>query len=135
MVGHAEIYKWIDADGNVQFGDRPPASIQTETVEVRPNTYQSVTIEPFEAYSSKPTAAKGQVVMYSASWCGVCKKAKRYFQANKIPFQDYDVETTAKGKVDYAKLNGRGVPIILVGDRRMNGFSEQGFERIYAGGS
>lgn len=28
----AEIHKWIDADGKVQFGDRPPADQKTETI-------------------------------------------------------------------------------------------------------
>lgn len=28
----AEIHKWIDADGNVQFGDRPPSDRNTETI-------------------------------------------------------------------------------------------------------
>ena len=69
--------------------------------------------------------------MYGASWCGYCKKAKKYFNKNNIRFVEYDIERSTKGKRDYKALNGTGVPIILVGDQRMNGFSEAGFERMY----
>ena len=49
----------------------------------------------------------------------------------KIPFQEYDVEKTRKGKKDFAELKGRGVPILLVRGQRMNGFSASRFERLY----
>jgi glutaredoxin len=62
----------------------------------------------------------------------VCKRAKRYLKENNIPFQEYDVENSEKGKTDFANLNGRGVPNLLVGEKRMNGFSEKKFEKLYA---
>ncbi len=42
--------------------------------------------------------------MYSTSWCGYCKKTHDYFNSNNIAFEEYDVETTTKGKRDYEKL-------------------------------
>ena len=73
--------------------------------------------------------------MYSTSWCGYCKKAARYFRQRGIPFRDYDIEKSEKAARDYKKLNGRGVPIILVGKRRMNGFDARTFEQLYFGKS
>ncbi|MGI9290354.1 MAG: glutaredoxin domain-containing protein [Gammaproteobacteria bacterium] len=69
--------------------------------------------------------------MYSTEWCGVCKKARNYFTANDIPFKEYDVEKSTKGARDYKKLNARGVPVILVGKSRLNGFSSGKFENLY----
>jgi len=126
----AEIYRWVDDSGNTQFGDRPPVAAGAKRIEVEVNSYESVTVEPFEAYNSA-SAGNNTVVMYSTTWCGVCKRAKRFFQVQKIPFKEYDVEKTRKGKRDFARLNGRGVPIILVGDKRMTGFSVSGFRRLY----
>jgi glutaredoxin len=128
----AEIHKWTDAEGNVHFGDRPPKSMASETVTLNINSYQSVTIEPFEPFVSAPRRGGNSVVLYSTEWCGVCKRAKRYFKVNNIPFQEYDVENSERGKTDFANLNGRGVPILLVGEKRMNGFSEKKFEALYA---
>jgi len=48
-----------------------------------------------------------------------------------IRFTEYDIEKSSKGKRLYKNLGARGVPVILVGKKRMNGFSEAGFEKIY----
>ncbi|VAW90346.1 hypothetical protein MNBD_GAMMA17-445 [hydrothermal vent metagenome] len=126
----AEIFKWMDDNGKVHFGDRPPAERKVEKVNVKINSYSSVEIVPFEASVSR-NIRRGKVVMYSTVWCGYCKKARRYFRENNIPFQEYDTETSNRGKADYQRLKGTGVPIILVGEKRMNGFSPSGFERLY----
>ena len=34
-AGSTEIYRWVDDDGSVHFGDRPPEGRQTERVEVQ----------------------------------------------------------------------------------------------------
>lgn len=123
----AEILKWTDSDGKVHFGDRPPSDAVTSVVEVRINTYESPNIEALQEILN----LKDKVVMYSAVWCGVCKKAKKYFKANNIPYKDYDIDKSSKGKRDYKKLGARGVPVILVGKKRLNGFSAGSFESIY----
>ena len=69
--------------------------------------------------------------MYSTSWCGYCKKAALHFRKNNIPFTEHDIEKSEQAAKEYKKLNGRGVPIILIGDQRMNGFNASAFDRIY----
>lgn len=61
--------------------------------------------------------------MLSTAWCGVCKRARAWLTQNRIPFTEYDVEHDPKGQAEYRRLRGRGVPIILVGDQRMDGFN------------
>jgi len=126
----AEIFKWTDDRGKVHFGDRPPSEREVEKIKIEINSYTSVEVVPFEA-SVTSNIRSGKVVMYSTVWCGYCKKARRYFKEKRIAFQEYDTEKTKKGREDYKKLNGTGVPIILVGKKRMNGFSPSGFEAIY----
>ena len=123
----AEILKWTDKDGKVHFGDRPTADAVTSVVKVKINTYESPNVEAMQDVLNP----KDKVVMYSAEWCGVCKKAKKYFKANNIPYKDYDIEKSSKGKKDYKKLGAKGVPVILVGKKRLNGFSAGSFESIY----
>lgn len=129
----AGIYKWVDEGGKVHFGDRPPSTASSETVSLRINTIESVEVTPLTAgqQSNNEKSSRKKVVMYSTEWCGVCKKAKRYFKAKGISYKEYDVERSTKGRRDYRRLKGRGVPIILVGNQRMNGFSEGRFESIY----
>ncbi len=130
--GYAEIYKWVDEDGNTHFSSSPPAQGKADIVQPKINTYTSHKPPTADntATVQKPTADK-KVVMYSAVWCGVCKKAKSYFKANRIPFTEYDIDTSSKGKRDYKQLHGSGVPIILVGAERMDGFSAKRFQNMY----
>ena len=126
------IYKWVDDNGNVHFSDKPPSEGKASEVKIRINSYTSprITVSPFANQTDKAADSK-QVVLYSTRWCGYCKKARNYFQKNNIASTEYDVETTEKGKRDYHALGGSSVPIILVGGKRLNGFSAAAFERIY----
>lgn len=132
---HAEIYKWVDASGKTHFSDEQPEKIQTEQVEVQVNSFESISISDsdfLEARERKSAVRDRQrVVMYSATWCGYCRKARNYFRQQGIPFKEYDIENSKKGRRDYARLNGTGVPIIFVGKKRMQGFRAARFQAMY----
>ena len=124
---NGSIYKWVDEKGKVHFTDSPPDDIKTEEVELRINTYTLVEIKPLTERLGK----KDKVVMYSATWCRMCKKAKNYFRKNNIPYVSYDVEKSRIGKMDFKLLRGKSIPIIIVGSKRMNGFTAAKFDRLY----
>ncbi len=128
-----ELYKWTDDQGKVHYGDTPPDNARLEKITGKVSSFTSVSLEPLklEAKSSAPQGTAKSVVMYSTSWCGYCKQAARYFRRKGIAFTEYDIEKSAKGARDFRKLGGRGVPVILIGNRRMNGFEQKTFERIY----
>jgi len=133
----AGIYKWVDGDGRVQFSDRPPSEAGAEQVELPEiNTYEGVDVEDLverlDTISREPRRAKSKkVVMYSASWCGVCARARRFFQAEGIPFSELDIEKSQSARRDWKRMNATGVPVILVGGKRMNGFSEKRFMGLF----
>ena len=122
---YCEIYKWVDDEGKVYFGDKKPDQFEAENLELKINTYTSVTYDVSIFDHDK------NVVMYSTAWCGYCKKARKYFKKNNIPYTDYDIEKDAKANMRYKKMGATGIPVILVGKKRMNGFSAEGFERFY----
>lgn len=72
-----------------------------------------------------------RVVMYATSWCPYCQQARNYFRQRGIPYVEHDIEKDATARRDYRAFGGRGVPVIFVDKRRMNGFSASGFEKIY----
>lgn len=111
------IYRWTDADGRVHFGDAPPDRSKADGVELQYNDMGAAPV------ASDAFDTRQPVVMYSAAWCGVCSKAKAFLQSRAVPFREYDIETSRKGREDYRRLQGTGVPIILVGAERMNGFN------------
>ncbi len=135
----AELYKWIDDNGNVHYGDNPPEKADLRQITGAITSFETVEVEAFKFDSSLVTSTSKSrtkpVVMYSTSWCGYCKKARQHFTRNNIPFKEYDIEKSEKAAKEYKKLNGRGVPVILIGKKRMNGFNAGSFDRIYYGKS
>lgn len=73
---------------------------------------------------------KSPVIMYSTLWCPYCKKAREYFKRHRFSYVEYDIEASVTNLENFRALNGNGVPLILVGDRRMQGFSPQPFEAL-----
>lgn len=121
----AEIYKWVDANGQVHFTDKKPRNQKTKTIEVKDNSYNAV------SHGTSSYNTGGGVIMYATKWCPYCKKARQYFKKNKIRYTEYDIEKDYRAKKRYDKMGASGVPVILVGKKRMNGFSEASFKRIY----
>lgn len=75
----------------------------------------------FTAYYPDP---KTRVIVYGTETCPFCIKTRAYLTERHIPFIDIDVNKTEKGKRDYAQLGGKGVPLILIGNRKMTGFDQ-----------
>lgn len=133
-IANAEIYKWTDAAGRQHFSDKPPPALDVEKVHLGPvNTFQGVSIVEDDGMTrgAAPGWKSRKVVMYSASWCGVCQQAKRFFKERGIAFKERDIEKNRMARTEFDRLNGRGVPLILVGGKRMNGFSAQSFMKLY----
>lgn len=72
-----------------------------------------------------------KVVMYATSWCPYCQQARNYFRQQGIPYTEYDIERDMEAKRRYQAFGGRGIPVIFVGKRRLNGFSVSAFNKIY----
>jgi glutaredoxin len=77
-----------------------------------------------------------EVVIYSTSWCGVCKQAKAYMDGKGIAYRDVDVEKSPEGAQEYRAHGGNGsVPLIVVGDQTMTGFSPQRLDEMVGNSS
>lgn len=126
-IVRAEIYKWTDEQGRTHFADVENERYNAEAVTVEVNSYESVTY----SFLGKVIPGSEKVQMFSTEYCVYCKKAKNYFKSQGIAFVEYDIEKDAAAKRRYDALGGKGVPVILVGTKRMNGFSVSGFQRIY----
>jgi glutaredoxin len=73
-------------------------------------------------------ASKPDVIMLGAWWCTYCYQAKKYFQKNGIRYCEYDMENTDIGKQLYEEHGSGAVPILLIGQYQLNGFSERQVE-------
>src|SRR5580692_6083999 len=62
------------------------------------------------------------VIVYGTSWCGYCKKTREYLHSLNVEYTFYDIENSDVGKRKYEALGVRGVPIIIIGSQRIEGF-------------
>lgn len=90
------------------------------------------------AATAEAVAALGEVVLYSAAWCGACKATRRLFQQRKLAFVEKDIEKDAAANAEMqrkAKAAGktpRGVPVIDFAGEILMGFDKPTLERLIA---
>jgi len=129
LPASSQLYKWTDEQGRIHYSDKAPDKGNAKKIEIKINSYSG----PAAVSSlgkAAPGAAKGRVKMLTTTWCGYCRQARAYLSSKGIPFEDLDVEKSAPGKQEYTALKGRGVPIILVGSQRMDGYDQAGLDSM-----
>ena len=135
------MYKSVRPDGRVVYSDRPPAegriekTIALENLPSSPlpkETYSYVEqLKKLKALAPNVVPREG-IVLYSATWCGYCAKAKAYLLGKGISYQNIDIDTN-DGRTAFAQAGGgKGVPLLLAGGQRIQGFSAAAYDELFA---
>jgi glutaredoxin len=64
-----------------------------------------------------------QVILYATEWCGYCKKARELLAKHNISYYEYDIEKSSEGRVQYDRLGGKGVPMLLIDGEVIKGYN------------
>lgn len=64
------------------------------------------------------------VVIFTTSTCPYCKQARDLLDRAKVDYRDYVVDRSPDAQRRFAALDGKGVPVLFIGDRRITGFRE-----------
>ena len=137
----AAMYKVVGADGKISYVDTAPSDArQGKVTEFKVESYTgpaqvgTLGAQPdWAAILRRPVSvqeARASLVMYSTQACGYCRKAKQYMQSKGIAYSEIDVGKDARGKEEYQRLGGRGVPFFVVGGRTMTGFAEAALDDL-----
>lgn len=118
LEARADVYKVIGADGKVTYTDKEPQSPGAKSEKLNIQTYSGA---PSVSALDNPV---GKVTILSAQWCGVCTRAKAYMKSRNIAFEEWDVDKSDYARSKMNQLGAKGVPVILVGNQKMVGFSE-----------
>jgi glutaredoxin 3 len=74
-----------------------------------------------------------KVVLFSTPTCSWCRRAKRYFKEQRVPFKEIDVERDQQAARDIARKTGQtGVPVIKIGNAWIVGFDKGRIEKELA---
>jgi glutaredoxin len=72
--------------------------------------------------TSGPTNSS-TLVMYTTNTCPACVKAKNFCAERGIPFQEKNIQVSTEAREEFKKLGGRGVPLLVMGNERCEGFN------------
>lgn len=133
---------------------RKPATAGTREVRAMKRTTfdakvdEALGVKSFES-SLEPPAASGKnakkpadapaIIVYRTDWCGVCRQAAAWLDANGYAFTEKDVEKDpgaareVQQKLAAAGKSSRGVPVIDVGGQLMVGFDPGQLKRMIDG--
>jgi glutaredoxin len=132
----AEVMKWTDAQGRVHYGDRPPADKAAQTMAIRgtvsvgdgaPVTSRAPSAASDEFAKAVMAPRKGEVWIYTTPSCSYCRAAKEYMRLKGVAYVEKDISANAANKSEFRAIGGRGVPVTLAGNQRINGYSEEAF--------
>lgn len=133
-------YQYVDESGRVRF-----AASLDEVPERQRSTAGHITVTPPTA-SRRPAAREreeraeedrttnAEVVLYTTESCPYCRKAIAYLDRIGQDYVNKNVEADEDARSEYLELtNGRpGVPVIVVGDKWMQGWNQQALDRMLA---
>lgn len=117
-LGAAELYRWVDDKGNVEWRDTPPPSTakKVEKRNVGGNTIQTSTL-PY----SVQQAIKNSPVTLWVFECGVvCNDARAHLTKRGVPY----TERNSQKEIEVLKKlsGGTEVPLLLVGSKQLKGY-------------
>ncbi|MBD3422560.1 MAG: hypothetical protein GF398_20785 [Chitinivibrionales bacterium] len=72
------------------------------------------------------------ITIYTTDWCPHCEQLRKFLDKYKLPYAEYDVEKTKKGRDDYAAMQGDDIPVILVDSVKLEGFDKEHLLQVLA---
>jgi len=145
-VAHGQIYKWIDKNGVIHFGQTPPQGAGTPTkMESALPTTNTPAVGRSQSEGEKiPTdvrknppeekasaSQEATVELFSTSWCPYCRKAREFFQARGIPFVEYDIEADAEAARRKQAIDPHpGVPLVVINGQSIFGFMPEAYLKV-----
>ncbi len=138
-------YQFVDARGRVRFVERiddvpeawrgsvgfvkmavPPPLSPADAQQAR----RAQVARNGGAKVARASAGAPQIILYSADWCGACRKAKRYLDGKGIAYDERNVDVPSVQQELLGKTGQRGVPVIDVEGRIVTGFSAETYDDL-----
>lgn len=118
----AELYKWVDADGNVHYTDTPPPASAKKAER------KKLTDKPTPAsvpYSLQQATKNFPVTLFSYDCGDSCTKAGALLAKRGIPHTTKDpLDAAIREELKKATGGDEVAPVLLVGRRVLKGFEE-----------
>jgi len=71
-----------------------------------------------------------RISLYTTRQCSNCRKVKELLKKHNIRFMELDVATNQRAFKEFQRLGSRGVPVLLIGKYRVDGFQPNKIEQV-----
>ena len=71
-----------------------------------------------------------KVTLYTTRQCAHCRQLKAFLEKKKIRFMEFDIERNQRAFKDFQRMGARGVPVVMVGSTRVDGFNPKKLEQV-----
>ncbi len=71
-----------------------------------------------------------RITLYTAPGCGHCRQLRDLLRRSHVPFQEQDVTRNRRAEAEFRRLGARGVPVLVVGRERVDGFDPRRLRRV-----
>lgn len=116
-----ELYRWVDAQGKVHYGDRPALdATQVEEKKLHTNASSDENLP----YAARRARERFPVTLYVGEGCGsACDEARAYLNKRGIPFDEQKLVTKEEIDAFKAKSGSDQIPSLSVGKNFLIGYS------------
>lgn len=142
--GAQTLYKSTGPNGEVIYSAIPPAGSRVEkTLNYIPGPssplpdyvlrFQEEMQRKVHQHNSTISSNGNAIQLFTASWCGYCRKARAFLTQKQIAYIEHDVETLAgmQALLQAGEEGRRGVPILVWRGQKLYGFSESNYEALF----
>lgn len=119
----ANLYRWVDRDGVVHYGDYPTVE-DAERVKINvPGEQQASGVSADIPYEARVAAQHFPVTLYVFAECDdYCKEARAYLKKRKIPYAENVVKTQEDFDAFKTRTGLDVLPALSVGNTWLKGF-------------
>ncbi|HYA19157.1 MAG TPA: glutaredoxin family protein [Burkholderiales bacterium] len=123
-VNAAQLYRWLDSDGNVQYTDLPPPSGATDIEQKRIST--DIADDDGMSYAVREAVKNFPVTLFVTDCGNLCAKARALLTTRGVPFTEKNPEQHQADSVALKELIGSlEVPVLKVGNTVLKGYLEE----------
>ena len=123
----AQMYRWVDKDGKVQYTDTPPPA-SAKGVQKRSGG-PAPAAGPATPYAVQQAAKNFPVLVYTSANCGkACADGKALLAARGVPYREISVGGEGGISAEEMKKatgSGDSVPVLMVGKSATRGFESE----------
>ena len=120
----AELYRWVDPQGVVHYGDYPKEEgAERVNINVQPGDAGASGVSADIPYEARIAAQHFPLVLYVFDPCDdLCQQSRAYLKKRKVPYTEHVIKTQQEFDDLKSKMGVDGLPVLTVGGKPLNGF-------------